>query len=152
MRILIAFDGSRGAEAAVDAVLARPWPPGSEVRLVWVIELPVSAAALADPMESSPEWARSTLRALREAYERRMREVLARFRARPEIPVSYEMRDPGVKRSLLAAVETWKPDLLVAGFQRVTTLGRVFLGSVTHTLISRAPCHVLIVKVPPADG
>jgi nucleotide-binding universal stress UspA family protein len=136
----------------VDAVLARPWPPASEVRLVWVIELPVSAAALADPMESSPEWARSILRALRQAYERRIREVVGRFRARPELPVTYEMRDPGVKRSLLAAIEEWRPDLLVAGFQRVTTLGRMFLGSVAHTLVSRAPCHVLIVKVPPADG
>jgi len=152
MRILIAFDGSRGAEAAVDAVLARPWPTGSEVRLVWVIELPVSAAALADPMESSPEWARGTLRELRTAYERRMQEVVARLNVHPELAVSHEMRDPGVKRSLLAAVESWKPDLLVAGFQRVTTLGRVFVGSVTHTLVSRAPCNVLIVKVPPAEG
>jgi nucleotide-binding universal stress UspA family protein len=152
MRILIAFDGSRGAEAAVDAVLARPWPPGSEARLVWVIELPVSAAALADPRDSSPEWARHTLRALRDAYERRLEEVVGRFRDRPDLPVTYEMRDPGVKRSLLSAIDEWKPDLLVAGFQRVTTLGRMFLGSVAHTLVTRAPCHVLIVKVPPAAG
>jgi nucleotide-binding universal stress UspA family protein len=149
MKILIAFDGSHGAESAVDEVLRRPWPMGSEVKLVWAIELPVSVASLADPKNINPEWARNILNALREAYERRLAEVAARFADRPDLEVGVELRDPGVTRSLLGVVAEWKPDLVVAGSQRSTVLGRVFLGSVAHALVSHAPCSVLIVKTPP---
>jgi hypothetical protein len=34
VRLIIGFDGSKGAEAAVEAVAARKWPAGSEARIV----------------------------------------------------------------------------------------------------------------------
>ena len=38
MKILIAYDGSPSADFAVDEVVRRPWPAGTEVRLVSVLE------------------------------------------------------------------------------------------------------------------
>ena len=34
VRLIVGFDGSKGAEAAVEAVAARKWPAGSEARIV----------------------------------------------------------------------------------------------------------------------
>jgi hypothetical protein len=39
MRILIAIDGSPCSDVAVDEIARRPWPAGSIVRLIYVIEL-----------------------------------------------------------------------------------------------------------------
>src|SRR5262245_7068641 len=38
MRILIAYDGSPSADYAIDEVVRRPWPAGTEVRVVTVLE------------------------------------------------------------------------------------------------------------------
>src|SRR5215475_8303325 len=40
MKILLATDGSDCSKAAVDAVAERPWPQGSEVKVISAIELP----------------------------------------------------------------------------------------------------------------
>ncbi len=40
MKILIAIDGSDFSEAAVQSVIARPWPAGTEVKVLHVVEPP----------------------------------------------------------------------------------------------------------------
>jgi len=40
MKILLATDGSDCGKAAVDAVAERPWPEGSEVKVLSAMELP----------------------------------------------------------------------------------------------------------------
>jgi hypothetical protein len=40
MKILLAIDGSDCSKAAVDAVAGRPWPRGSEVKVISAIEIP----------------------------------------------------------------------------------------------------------------
>src|SRR5262245_7162511 len=41
MKILVAYDGSPASEAAIDLILGRPWPEGSQVCVVTVIEPPM---------------------------------------------------------------------------------------------------------------
>ena len=55
------------------------------------------------------------------------------------------------KGALLQAIREWKPDLVVAGSHGKTTLERFLLGSVSHALVSHAPCSVEIVKAPTAE-
>lgn len=38
MKVLVAYDGSPASEAAIEEVLRRPWPSGTRVRLLTVIE------------------------------------------------------------------------------------------------------------------
>jgi nucleotide-binding universal stress UspA family protein len=40
MKILLATDGSDCSKAAVNSVAERPWPEGSEVRIVSAMEIP----------------------------------------------------------------------------------------------------------------
>ncbi len=145
MRILIAFDGSPAAEAAVDAVAARPWPAGSEVRLVTVVQEAISVPPAAGIEVYAPLVERMRVSLRDDAY-RRIQRALEKFKARPDLTMTYELRDGGVKPALLAAIRDWDADLVVAGSQGMTALGRLFLGSVCHTLVTHAPCTVEVVK------
>jgi len=145
MRILLAYDGSPSADAAVAEVLRRPWPHGSEVRLVTVVEPQLAVVPMAGLEVYGPlyERIRSSLR--EDAYQR-IQKALKRFEPRADLKVGYELREGEVRRSLLEAIKEWKADLVFAGSHGARGLARLFLGSVCHALVTHAPCHVEVVK------
>ena len=147
MKIVIAYDGSKSADAAVSEVLHRLWPAGSEVRIVMAV--PVTPTLL--PAEGlafyGPIWDKAQA-AAREQAHRRIREVLERFKARPDLKTCYELRDEVPSAALLDVVRRWGADLLVLGSQGTTALGRLFVGSVCHAMVAHAPCTVEIVRPP----
>ncbi len=149
MKILVAYDGSPGAEAAVDEVIRRPWPPRTEVRLVTVLELPMVAPPGGE-IELYGPLAERLRASLREVYYQRIQRALDKFKARPDLRTSYDLREPGVKYSLLEAIREWGADLVMMGSQGTTALGRLFLGSVCHALVSQAPCNIEIIRTPKA--
>lgn len=150
MRILVAYDGSRFAEAAVDEVLGRPWPPASEVRLVTAIDRPAPMATV-DGLEGFAPLGEAIGARLRESAYQQIRAVLEKFAARrSDLAASYELRDGEPKGALLEAIREWKPDLVLVGSHGKSPLERFLLGSVSHALVSHAPCNVEIVKVPSA--
>jgi nucleotide-binding universal stress UspA family protein len=149
MKILLAYDGSRCAEAALDEVLQRPWPAGTEVRVVTAVERPAYAPAVGG-IEGLATFGERLGAELREEAYRQIQRALERFATRAELKTSYELRDGDAKSALLAAIREWKPDLVVAGSHGKTPLERFLLGSVSHALVSHAPCNVEIVKASTA--
>lgn len=147
MKILLAYDASFSSETAMNEVLHRPWPEGTTVRLVTVIDRPLS---LAQPYgdEIYAPMLESYRARLREAAYERIQMALAKFKARPDLQVSYEIRDGGAKAGLLEAISAWGPDLVVAGSHDKDPISRFLLGSVGHALVTHAPCSVEIVKKP----
>jgi hypothetical protein len=53
MKILLAIDGSEYSKAAVNSVAERPWPEGSEVKIVSATEIPNVPATEAFVMPDS---------------------------------------------------------------------------------------------------
>lgn len=145
MKILIAYDGSPPSEAAVEEVLRRPWPDGSQVRLVTVIEMQQFIAPPAGVEVYGPLAERIRV-TLRENAYRRIQGIMDRFRTRPDLEPSYEMRDGSVKRALLHAIKEWEADLVVLGSTGMSAIGRMLLGSVCHALVTHATCNVEIIK------
>lgn len=143
MKILLAFDDSSASRAAVDEVLRRPWPEGSEVRLVTVVDPPLSTTGSAGEEIYTPmlERFRATLR--EKAFER-IQAVRARFRSRPDLQVGYELRDGSAKLALLEAIHGWRPDLVIAGASGTGPVPNP--GSVCSALVTYAPCSVEIVR------
>ncbi|PYQ10846.1 MAG: universal stress protein [Acidobacteria bacterium] len=144
MRILIAYDGSPDSEVAVDEVVARPWPKGSPVRLVTVIETPL--ATLPPNFEFYGPLIVGVESSLREEGYQRIQKALAKFRGREDLETSYELKDGSPKSSLLEAIRDWAADLVVVGSHGSTRLERLFLGSVSHALVTHAPCSVEVVR------
>lgn len=154
MKILVAYDGSVPAEAAVEEVVRRPWPAGTEVRLVTVIEPPLPLDSGNGEVVYAPllERVRSTQR--EEAYHGVQR-ALERFEGRHDLTTSCEIREGRAKHALLDAIQEWGADLVVAGSDATTGLSRLFLGSVCHALVTHAPCNVEVVRsrapIPPSQ-
>lgn len=147
MRIIVAYDGSEGARAALAEVKQRPWPADTEVRLVAVVEPSVPYM----PMEGVAEYG-PVIEGLQAGLHKAMRQTVlkgvADLEGRKDLKVSWELREPGVKRALLDAIREFRADLVVVGSQGTTALGRLFLGSVCHAIVTHAPCNVEIVRAP----
>jgi nucleotide-binding universal stress UspA family protein len=146
MKILVAYDGSPASEAAVAEVIRRPWPQKTRVRLVTVVERPMPApppdgavyGPLMEKMRSS----------LREEASQRLQKALERLKARPELETTFELREGSARATLLEAIREWGADLVITGSHGSSGLARLFLGSVSHALVTHAPCSVEVVKVP----
>jgi nucleotide-binding universal stress UspA family protein len=150
MKILIAYDGSADAEMAVDEVAARPWPRGSQVRLVSVVEPPLGTpppnfefyGTLIVGVENS----------LREEASVRIQKAVTKFKDRSDLEISHELKEGSPKSSLLEVIREWAADLVVVGSHGRTRLERLFLGSVSHALVTHAPCSVEVVRTRTHSG
>lgn len=156
-RILLATDGSAGAEHAEHVL--RDWPilAGRPVTVLCVADvgLPVStgmAPAVDDRVYESyalaVDDARAECRAQAEAVAARLRS--SGYDAVPDT------RDGPPAEEVLAVARSQGVDLIVAGTRGHTGLARLFLGSVARTVLTHAEASVLIVRqkarVEPVGG
>jgi nucleotide-binding universal stress UspA family protein len=144
MRILIGYDASADSDLAVDEVAGRPWPKGTQVRLVSVVEPPMATPPanfdFYGPLIVGVE------NSLREEAYQKVRQAMNSFKGREDLEVSYEIKEGSPKNSLLEAIREWDADLVVIGSHGRTRLERLFLGSVSHALVAHAPCSVEVVR------
>ena len=145
MKILVAYDGSAGADAAVQEILHHTWPAGTEVRIVTVVEWPIALESSIPTDYSGPavDGIRAAMTAEGEKNVARARKAIS---SRDGLNVTTDLRAGSPKHALLDAIETWKPDLVITGSTGKTGLRKLFLGSVCHALVTHAPCSVLVVK------
>lgn len=145
MRILLAIDGSSSSEAAVNEVCRRPWPPGSEVRLV-TVRSPVEMILLKgashqamtyDDIFEQPGW--KSFKFLDDA-------ATAFERYAPDVRVTPLLLEGRPKDVILEEAESWGADLIVVGSQGYGTIRRFSLGSVSLAVALHAPCSVEIVR------
>jgi nucleotide-binding universal stress UspA family protein len=150
MRILVAYDGSSPADAAVMEVGRRPWPARTQVRLVSVAEWPPMIEV---PPPAGPEWGLERLReALLERTKRSLEDAQKSLASRPDLDVTSDLREGNARQSLLEAIEAWKPDLVMVGSTGKSGLKRFLMGSVCHALVTHAPCNVEVVRAPLIEG
>ena len=143
-RILLAVDGSAHSEKAVESVLGRPWPDGSEFR---VVSVPVFGAPQMEPgYLDTVAWAEIRDNATDEA-NRAVENAMARFK---ETGIAVDSIVPsgleGPKAAILDEAERWQADLIVVGSHGHGTLDRFLLGSVSETLALYAACSVEVFR------
>lgn len=152
MRILLAIDGSAPSDIAVEEVAKRPWPAGSEVRVISAAHLPFAPTP---ETWALPENYYSTVEKIaREQAERAVNSAVARLResnlAR-EIPLtlSEEVIIGHAEEAIIDEAERWSADLITIGSHGYSGFERFLLGSVSHAVASHASCSVEIVRVKP---
>jgi nucleotide-binding universal stress UspA family protein len=129
----------------------RPWPPGSQVRIVSVPEFvgreAIVAASLSDAdyserlLDELSEVARERAgNAIAEASSILRNSGLAIFEAREEMPIG----DP--RTTLLDEANSWAADLIVVGSHGRRGVDRLFLGSVSESVALHAHCSVEVVR------
>lgn len=131
MRVMIGFDGSSTARAALDEVLQFPFPPGLQVRALIALGGAEGSTAL---------------RALaREALRRHAARIEERLRRRwPAARAVLSELAPAA--ALLAESRRWRPDLIVLGWRGHGRIRRLLMGSVSRRVAREADSSVMVVR------
>lgn len=157
MKILIGYDGSASADAALDDLQQAGLPDECVAVVMSVAEVflpppPPSSYEILEMTESSP---RSTgphftyekqLRAVEDAKANAER-AAARLKTNfPKWDISTEGTSGSPAWELIAKADSWKPDLIVVGSQGRSALGRFLLGSVSQRVLTEAACSVRVAR------
>ena len=142
MNILLAVDGSEASSLAAKAITERPWPRGSQIRVLSVVEdggpPPVAEAMLGTDAimwkQQRTQDAEILTRNYAEAIER------------SKLPVQTAVRDGNPEDGIVDEAKEWPADLIVMGSHGYTGLKRLILGSVALSVVSHAPCSVEVVR------
>lgn len=144
-RVVIAFDGSDGANRAIEAVTTRNWREASEFRLVTVADL-VAPAAIKRFVPNAPFWVAEEIKAEREWIEKITAPALAKLR-RANLMATAEIRDGNPKQILIEEAARWRADSIFVGANRAgSRLEKFLLGSVAAAVAARAHCSVEVVR------
>ena len=140
IRLIIGVDGSKGAEAAIDALAERQWPRGAETRIVnasWKLSIAVSEQILS----RLADWDAGENARINRMFESAVERLRS---AGPATSVVTEEKEP--KRLLLGEAESWSADCVSVGARGMGGFGRWLLGSVSSAVAARARCSVEIVR------
>ncbi|CAH2030711.1 universal stress protein [Trichlorobacter ammonificans] len=145
MRILLAIDGSPCSKVAVEEVRRRPWPEGSEVRLL-TVRSPIEAMLLQEashlPMPGELIFKQSGWREVDF-----MNDALARLESSVAgLRVTPILLEGRAKDVILDDAEQWGADLIVVGSHGYGIVRHFLLGSVSLAVALNAPCSVEIVR------
>jgi nucleotide-binding universal stress UspA family protein len=143
MKILLAIDGSKFSESALQAVIAQTKPSRTDVRILHVIEpIPEYSDGLSfgyglqSPNVLQEE--REQAQGLVEKAARELRD--AGF----QVETLVEVGD--AKAVIVDAAAQWPADLIVLGSHGRKGMERFLMGSVSEAVARHAPCSVQIVR------
>ncbi len=149
MKILLAVDGSPCSGAAIEEIVRRPWPEGSEIKVMSAFELPLPPTPEAwaippDYFEELDRAAQANARSIVESAVRRLKSACG-----SSLIINGTIA-PGTPRIvILDEAEEWGADLIVVGSHGYGAWERFLLGSVSQALVSHAKCSVEVVRCRP---
>ena len=144
MKILLAIDGSDFSSAATREVAERPWPAGSEVKIISVVELPFlpTPETMALPESYYGQFEKTAREQAKEAIER----ATKLLENHPELRISSDILSGRAKDIIIEEAEGWGADLIVVGSHGYHGWQKVLLGSVSQAVAAQARCSVEIVR------
>jgi len=159
MRVLIAYDGSEGAEAALADQQRAGLGNNVEALILSVAELwlpPPPPSSGVD--ESFPLYTPPGLKSAREHVAEAIEQVRslakdAGARVQETFPswkVGTEVYTGSPAWEVINKSDKWEPNLVVVGSQGRSALGRLFLGSVSQKILTEARCSVRVGRRPTA--
>jgi nucleotide-binding universal stress UspA family protein len=146
MKILLAVDGSEFSDVAVSEVARRPWPEGSEVKVVSVAEphipfTPEPGLLPASYYDDLEKVARSHAQSVITRAQAKLRERDGR-----NLRMTTEVFVDSPKDAIIEEAERWGADLIIVGSHGYRGYKRYLLGSVSQAVAAQAKCSVEIVR------
>ena len=149
MKILIATDGSKFSEAAVEKVCRIiKNAAAAEIRIVSIYETPIMAvgAPYAIPAGYNPVLETELKQTAAEAVSQTEQKIRACFEG-AELNMTTQVLCGAPKQAIVEEAEEWGADLIVVGSHGYGFWERMFLGSVSSAVVQHAPCSVLVVRI-----
>jgi nucleotide-binding universal stress UspA family protein len=149
MKILLAIDGSDYGEAAVNSVAERPWPEGSEVKIISVMEIPY--APTTETWVLPNDYYSELERVAREQAVAAVKYAVERMESgkASRLEITTSIIGGSAREAILDEAERWGADLIVLGSHGYSAWQRFLLGSVSHAVATHARCSVEIVRQKP---
>jgi nucleotide-binding universal stress UspA family protein len=130
--VLLATDGSETSAAAALALAGRPWPEGSEFRVVSVEE----------------PWALKPSRVRHDEQAQEAVNSAEQILASAGLKATGAVLSGNAKEVILEEAQKWAADLIVVGSHGRRGFKRFLLGSVSEAVAMNAHCSVVVVRGP----
>ncbi len=152
LKVLLAVDGSEGSRHATEALAARPWPTGTEIRVFSVVELGMSAlqASFEIPAFDTEHLESQRAEAMKrteEAIDWALKILEATGLTTSE-SISVLAATP--KELILQEAAEWPADWIVLGSHGSSGLSRFLIGSTSETVATHATCSVEVIRQKPS--
>jgi nucleotide-binding universal stress UspA family protein len=142
LKILLATDGSEYSVAAAQSIAGRPWPLGTEVKVVSVVEL------LHPPVQTfyvDPALAQSIVDEQMKLAQDAVSNT-ERIISLSHVKTSSIISTGSATGIILEQVEHWGADFVVVGSHGRHGIERLLLGSVSEAVALHAACSVEIIR------
>jgi nucleotide-binding universal stress UspA family protein len=156
MKVMIGYDGSTHADAAIDDMRLAGLGPETDVKIVSIVKQQEAAPSISEldlislvsgrveaALSRSAEHRTRVIAAARDLAAHAAERVRLRF---PYWDVSADAIEGDPADELLQMAKVWRPDLIVVGSQGRSALGRFFLGSVSKRIADEAKTSVRVVR------
>lgn len=157
MKLLIAYDGSSSADTALGDLARAGLPSDTSATVISVADVFVPQVEASETFEpetafigrTSKEIARRQAQVSQALEEARRSAAKAREQLRLTFP-NWEVHTEACGHSpawaIIKKTDEWKPHLVVLGSHNRSALGRLFLGSVSQTVLTETHCSVRIAR------
>jgi len=145
VRLLLALDGSRSSEKALEQVAARYWPPKSEVRVIRV-DQPLELTYVGDAVRPLRHSVASFNKKEHQKSQRFVDAAAKKLRA-AGLRAMADAFDGDPKKVLVKVAEEWRADCIFLGATGLSNrFERFLLGSTAGAIAARAHCSVEVVR------
>jgi nucleotide-binding universal stress UspA family protein len=141
-KMLLATDGSSYSECAARSIADRPWPKGTQVKVVSVIDSVIPAA---EPWYAAREVMDRTSDQRRAVCEQAVRTARELLSGAP-LAVSLSVHEGVPKWRIVEEAQEWGANLIVVGSHGRRGLTRLVLGSVSEAIGMNSPCSVEVIR------
>jgi nucleotide-binding universal stress UspA family protein len=149
MKILIAYDGSSYAEAAIEDLRWAGLPARTQAIVLSAVEVPIAPRSWG-MVETSfgAEWTEqlSQTERLAQAGCNRVQSLFPQWDVKSEVAAGH------AASVILEKAAAWKADLIVVGTHGRSGIARVLLGSVSLNVLKQAQCSVRVVRPRTHEG
>lgn len=147
MKVLLATDGSKQSEAAIEILKSFSFKPGDEIKIISVVDMAVPMAVdiyggyLPDTTEMETTAREHAAKVLTDTCDKL--EGICR-----DLSVTSEVLFGTPESRIVETAEEAGADLIVVGSHGYSRWERLLLGSVSQSVVQHAPCSVLVVRTP----
>jgi nucleotide-binding universal stress UspA family protein len=134
--VVVAFDGSEGANAALAGAVEIAARDGAALTVVEATAEEMPSVVPGSPRQAPPEKAEAARKELRQAVER----------LDPELEASPWVVGGPPGKAILTVAEDIEADLIVTGSRNRGAVARAVLGSVSTEILHGARCDVLVIQ------
>jgi nucleotide-binding universal stress UspA family protein len=152
MNILIAYDGSRAADAGLVDLARAGMPPTGVARVLSIADavLPLSVPSRLVGAEPIPpdlmKEAPQAVEALQEAIATAREGAELLKKTLPGWEVTPVAQADAPAWGIIKEADAWQPDIVVVGSEGKSALGRFLLGSIAYKVLTEGRCNVRIAR------